>query len=119
MFDIINNSFEHIFQRAEKEPKSKLYALSLRAKARFIMYEGKYKESIPYAEESIKIFENTFGENNEDTLESKFRLGWCLFRQGMYKEANELANKIYEQCVSLKGEDDILSVKILNLKAIT
>ena len=118
-FDIINNSFEHIFKRAEKEPKSKLYALSLRAKARFIMYEGKYKESIPYAEESIKIFENTFGENNEDTLESKFRLGWCLFRQGMYKEANELANKIYEQCVSLKGEDDILSVKILNLKAIT
>ena len=75
-FDMINNTFNQIFQRAKKEPTSKLYALSLRAKARFITYEGKYKESIPYAEESIRIFESTLGENNEDTLESKYRLGW-------------------------------------------
>ena len=35
----------------------------------------------------------------------------------MYREANELANTIYEQCISIKGEDNILAVKILNLKA--
>ena len=35
----------------------------------------------------------------------------------MYKEANKLVNTIYEQCLSTKGEDNILAVKILNLKA--
>lgn len=116
-FQSVNDAFDPIYQRGTESGTTVLTALVLRVKARILLLEGKYEESLSPAEKSVELFTQILGSENEQTLESQFRWGWCLTQEGKYQEARDLSESALSCAVKLLGENHLLTVKLKSLFA--
>lgn len=94
---LVRSTFSPIYQRAVSKEQSPLLALSYRIMASVLSAEGKYKESLDFAEKSVEIFKKCLGNAHEETLEAKFQLVISLLKQGQYAEGHRYTKVVLNE----------------------
>ena len=104
--------FEPVMTRANKSGKSLLKALALSESSFWKHNKGEYAESVALSEESVSLYEELLGDNNEVTLKARHRLGEQLRSNGEYRRSYDVLNDVLSIRRSLSMPPDEEEVDI-------
>lgn len=104
-FDQAEALFALFRERAEKEPESRSFALSLMDEAYLDFLRGKYDPEAAKASRAYQIYVNLLGEDHPDSLRALSTVGDILADGPDKKRSLAVDRMVYEKRLATLGED--------------